>query len=135
MSAAREPRMRSSATRMVSRRTGAVASTSPTPRTTVYSYGATSCAIDERRCRRPGSSPPEVAAHSSITRSQRKEVRSVRRLVLLLAGAALWLMLAALPTLADGGPHVANANSGVSTLTADSCAGCHRAHTAEGAYL
>ena len=59
----------------------------------------------------------------------------MRRLVLLLAGAALWLMLAALPTLADGGPHVANANSGVSTLTADSCAGCHRAHTAEGAYL
>lgn len=59
----------------------------------------------------------------------------MRRLVLLLAGAALWLMLAALPALADGGPHVANANSGVSTLTADSCAGCHRAHTAEGAYL
>ncbi len=43
-----------------------------------------------------------------------------------------WLMLAALPALADGGPHVKDANSGVSTLTADSCAGCHRAHTAQG---
>jgi predicted CXXCH cytochrome family protein len=30
---------------------------------------------------------------------------------------------------------VAAANSGVSTLTADSCAGCHRAHTAQGALL
>jgi predicted CXXCH cytochrome family protein len=30
---------------------------------------------------------------------------------------------------------VAAANSGVSTLTADSCAGCHRAHTAQARYL
>ena len=59
----------------------------------------------------------------------------MKRWSLLLAGAALWLFLAAAPALADGGPHVAAANSGVSTLTADSCAGCHRAHTAQGALL
>jgi predicted CXXCH cytochrome family protein len=59
----------------------------------------------------------------------------VRRWTLLLAGAALWLFLAAIPALADGGPHVAAANSGVSTLTADGCAGCHRAHTAQGPLL
>lgn len=46
-----------------------------------------------------------------------------------------WLFAAALPALADGGPHVKDANSGVSTLTADSCAGCHRAHTAQGEML
>ena len=46
-----------------------------------------------------------------------------------------WLLLAALPALADGGPHVKDANSGFSTLTADSCAGCHRAHTAQGEML
>jgi predicted CXXCH cytochrome family protein len=59
----------------------------------------------------------------------------VRRWTLLLAGAALWLFLAAIPALADGGPHVAATNSGVSSLTADGCAGCHRAHTATGPYL
>jgi predicted CXXCH cytochrome family protein len=65
----------------------------------------------------------------------RKEVGTVRRSALLLAGATLWLFLAAVPVLADGGVHVASSNSGVSTLTADSCAGCHRAHTAQGEYL
>jgi predicted CXXCH cytochrome family protein len=55
----------------------------------------------------------------------------VRRWTLLLAGAALWLFLAAIPALADGGPHVSSANSGSSALTADGCAGCHRAHTAK----
>ena len=54
-------------------------------------------------------------------------------------GAALvlgaWLFLAAMPVAADGGPHIAAANSGASTLTSDSCAGCHRAHTAKGEYL
>ena len=54
----------------------------------------------------------------------------MRRWTLLLAGAALWLFLAAIPALADGGPHVAAVNNGSSSLTADSCAGCHRAHTA-----
>ena len=67
--------------------------------------------------------------------SQRKEVRTVRRLTLLLAGAALWLFLAAIPALADGGPHVASVNNGSSSLTADSCAGCHRVHTAQGPML
>jgi predicted CXXCH cytochrome family protein len=46
-----------------------------------------------------------------------------------------WLLFAALPASADGGPHVATANNGSVTLTADSCAGCHRAHTAQGLYL
>jgi predicted CXXCH cytochrome family protein len=60
----------------------------------------------------------------------------VRRWTLLVAGAALWLFLAAVPALADGGPHVAANNSGASGgLTADSCAGCHRAHTAQGEFL
>jgi predicted CXXCH cytochrome family protein len=59
----------------------------------------------------------------------------VRRLGLLLAGAGLWLFLAAIPALADGGPHIATTNNGSLTLTADSCAGCHRAHTAQGPYL
>ncbi len=51
----------------------------------------------------------------------------------LVAGA--WLLLAAMPVLADGGPHVSSANSGVTTLASDSCAGCHRAHTAPGELL
>jgi predicted CXXCH cytochrome family protein len=59
----------------------------------------------------------------------------LKRWTLLLAGAALWLFLAAIPALADGGPHVAAVNNGSSSLTADSCAGCHRAHTAQGATL
>ncbi len=59
----------------------------------------------------------------------------MRRWTLLLAGAALWLFLAAIPALADGGPHVAATNSGVGGITADSCAGCHRAHSAQGVPL
>ena len=59
----------------------------------------------------------------------------MRKMSLLLAAGAIWLFLAAIPVFADGGPHVAATNSGVSTLTADSCAGCHRAHTAKGEYL
>ena len=38
----------------------------------------------------------------------------MRRWTLLLAGAALWLFLAAVPALADGGPHVASVNNGAS---------------------
>jgi predicted CXXCH cytochrome family protein len=49
----------------------------------------------------------------------------VRRLALLIAGGAVWLLLAA-PAFADNGPHRANAGT-----TPDSCAGCHRAHTAQ----
>jgi predicted CXXCH cytochrome family protein len=59
----------------------------------------------------------------------------VRRIALLFAGGAVWLFLAAIPVLADGGPHVASINSGSAGITADSCAGCHRAHTAQGYYL
>jgi predicted CXXCH cytochrome family protein len=47
----------------------------------------------------------------------------------------LWLFLTAVPALADGGPHLTSVNSGTSTLTADSCAGCHRAHTAQSEFL
>lgn len=47
----------------------------------------------------------------------------------------IWLFLAALPALADGGPHVAAINNGSLGLNADSCAGCHRAHTAQGPML
>jgi predicted CXXCH cytochrome family protein len=53
----------------------------------------------------------------------------------LIVAAAAWLFIAAIPALADGGPHVAAVNSGASTLTADTCAGCHRAHTSQGPLL
>jgi predicted CXXCH cytochrome family protein len=46
--------------------------------------------------------------------------------------AGAWLFLAALPALADGGPHIVATGSDASALTSDSCAGCHRAHTAQG---
>ena len=51
------------------------------------------------------------------------------------AAAAIWLLLAAVPVFADGGPHVSSINNGSSGITADSCAGCHRTHTAQGPYL
>ena len=47
----------------------------------------------------------------------------------------LWLLGTAMPVAADGGPHVGLANSGATTLAADSCGGCHRAHTAQGEML
>jgi predicted CXXCH cytochrome family protein len=59
----------------------------------------------------------------------------LKRLMLLVAAGSLWLFLAAVPVLADGGPHVAAINNGTSGLNADSCAGCHRAHRAQGEYL
>ena len=59
----------------------------------------------------------------------------MRRLALVIAGGAIWLLLAAVPVLADGGPHVSTINNGTSGITADSCAGCHRAHTAQAANL
>ena len=55
----------------------------------------------------------------------------MRRLALLIVGGALWLFLAAIPALADGGPHVSTINNGTLGISADSCAGCHRAHTAQ----
>ena len=51
----------------------------------------------------------------------------------LAVAAALWL--AAVPVAADGGPHDMTINNGTTTLTANSCAGCHRAHTAIGEML
>jgi predicted CXXCH cytochrome family protein len=59
----------------------------------------------------------------------------VRKVALLCAIGALWLFLAALPTFADGGPHAMLTNNGTAGLTGDSCAGCHRAHTATAASL
>jgi len=59
----------------------------------------------------------------------------VKRLALAIAGGAAWLILAAVPALADGGPHVMTQNNGSLGLNADGCAGCHRAHTAQGPYL
>lgn len=59
----------------------------------------------------------------------------MRRLALLIFGSALCLLLSAAPTLADGGPHTATVNSGTTGISADSCAGCHRAHTAQGELL
>jgi predicted CXXCH cytochrome family protein len=53
----------------------------------------------------------------------------LRRLALLFAGAAVWLLLAA-PVFADNGPHIQGASA-----TTDGCSGCHRAHTAQAANL
>ena len=55
--------------------------------------------------------------------------------MLLIAAGSLWLFLAAVPVFADGGPHVAAFNNGSAGVNADSCAGCHRAHTAQGEFL
>ena len=63
-----------------------------------------------------------------------KEVRTVRRFALLLAGGALWLILAASAAYADGGPHQLAVNNGSAGLSGD-CAACHRAHTAQAADL
>jgi predicted CXXCH cytochrome family protein len=57
------------------------------------------------------------------------------RLLIAPALAGALLLLGTVPALADGGPHKAGLNSGTLGLTADSCAGCHRAHTAQGEYL
>ena len=58
----------------------------------------------------------------------------MRRLALLLAGGALWILFAAAPAFADGGPHQLALNNGTSGLAGD-CAACHRAHTAQAADL
>lgn len=59
----------------------------------------------------------------------------MKKLMLLIAAGSLWLFLAAVPVFADGGPHVAANNSGVNGISADGCAGCHRAHRAQGEFL
>jgi predicted CXXCH cytochrome family protein len=55
----------------------------------------------------------------------------VRRLAIILVGGALWLLLFAIPALADGGPHVKTNNNGTSGISADGCASCHRIHTSK----
>ena len=55
----------------------------------------------------------------------------MRRLAIFMIGGALWLLLAALPVLADGGPHVMAQNNGSSGIKADGCASCHRIHTSK----
>jgi predicted CXXCH cytochrome family protein len=60
---------------------------------------------------------------------------TVRKFALLGAIGILWLFVAAIPAFADGGPHQMATNNGTAGLTADSCAGCHRAHTASAAGL
>jgi predicted CXXCH cytochrome family protein len=61
--------------------------------------------------------------------STRAHDRSAR-LALLALGCAVSLLAAAVPTEADNGPHVMGAGA-----TADSCATCHRVHTAKAAPL
>lgn len=55
----------------------------------------------------------------------------MRRLPIILIGGALWLLLAAIPAMADGGPHVMTSNNGTGGIRADGCAGCHRIHTSQ----
>ncbi len=77
------------------------------------------------------STPAAQAPHIHLNH----EVMTVRKLLLLLGVGALWLFVAALPAFADGGPHIMTTNNGTTGLTADTCAGCHRAHTATAAGL
>ena len=62
-----------------------------------------------------------------------------KRLALPVAIAAAWLLLAAGPAFADGGPHVKTVNNGTggggSPALGGDCASCHRAHTAAAADL
>lgn len=48
--------------------------------------------------------------------------------MLLVAAGSLWLFLAALPGLCGDGGHLKAENNGVSSLTADGCAGRHGSH-------
>ena len=74
-------------------------------------------------------------AVQALTIHSTKEVMTVRKFALLGAIGILWLFVAAIPAFADGGPHVMATNNGTAGLTANSCAGCHRAHTATAASL
>ena len=70
-------------------------------------------------------------SHPWHLQPQGKEGRLVRRLAIVVIGGALWLLLAAIPALADGGPHVMTSNNGSSGIKADGCASCHRIHTSK----
>ena len=52
----------------------------------------------------------------------------MRRLALFLVGGAIWLLLLAIPALADNGPHVRGQANNAAT---GSCAACHRAHSGQ----
>jgi predicted CXXCH cytochrome family protein len=54
----------------------------------------------------------------------------MRRSALSVVGCALSLFIGAVPAAADNGPHIKGAG-----YTPDSCAACHRAHTAKAPYL
>ena len=54
----------------------------------------------------------------------------MRRLALFIIGCVLSLLAGAVPALADNGPHMKGAG-----LVPDTCAACHRAHTAQAPYL
>jgi predicted CXXCH cytochrome family protein len=80
--------------------------------------------------------PSTASPDRSGTRASRRGLRAGVGIVLCApAVAAIWLLLAAIPALADGGPHVSTINNGSLGINADSCAGCHRAHTAQGPFL
>jgi predicted CXXCH cytochrome family protein len=78
------------------------------------------------------------AAPARTTGSGPRSFDGLRRLgplAFLSTFAAGWLAFAALPVLADGGPHVMSQNNGTLGLNADACAGCHRIHSAQGPLL
>ncbi len=62
-------------------------------------------------------------------------------MVFLIAGTTAILSMGAMPALADNGPHVSSAfgagvaGSVTTGVNTDRCAGCHRAHTGQGAFL
>ena len=106
---------------------------------------ACSCGATENRTTEGGGIGGSSAAAIAADKSQAHVLiekggeDSLKRLMLLIAAGSLWLFLAAVPVFADGGPHVSAINNGTgnggATLAADSCAGCHRAHTAQGEFL
>jgi len=71
----------------------------------------------------------------TVPTSSRPHLPTTTRAAAATLGGLLGLLLVASPVLADNGPHDATVNSGAGGLTADSCAGCHRAHVAQGPSL
>ncbi len=70
----------------------------------------------------------------------RTETRALRRLLVLGTGSAVALLVGSAPAFADNGPHVSTTNVGgtgvlLSKAGEGRCASCHRAHTAQSAYL
>jgi predicted CXXCH cytochrome family protein len=71
--------------------------------------------------------PSSIDATTLGSRALFSAALAVAALIAAFGGAAT--------ALADNGPHVSTANNGFTGITADSCAGCHRAHTAQGPQL